>query len=198
MRYQKSGTLRARTPLFVASHAAWHAGPLKSEMSRSLKHSTLSFGFALAFWLLLVGTLDRQELIAGLLVATAVAVLSVGREPVLSGFRFGLQMPVSVAGYLAVLIIALVRANLDMARRVVSPSLPIRPALVRVPTSLRSDLGRLVLANSITLTPGTLTVDIDGDELLVHWIDCPPGTDIAAATRTIAGDFERHLKGFLE
>ena len=52
--------------------------------------------------------------------------------------------------------------------------------MVRITTSLRSDLGRLVLANSITLTPGTLSVDIDGETLLVHWIDCPPGTDIGA------------------
>ena len=55
-----------------------------------------------------------------------------------------------------------------------------------------------MLANSITLTPGTLTVDVEGDALLVHWIDCPPGTDIATATQTIASGFERHLRGFLQ
>ena len=94
--------------------------------------------------------------------------------------------------------IALVRANLDMARRVLTPALPLRPAMVQIRTSLRSDLGRLVLANSITLTPGTLSVDVDGDALVVHWVDCPPDTDMAAATQQIAGAFERHLRGFLE
>jgi multicomponent Na+:H+ antiporter subunit E len=93
---------------------------------------------------------------------------------------------------------ALVVANFDVARRVVSPSLPIRPAVVEVRTGLRSALGRMLLANSITLTPGTLTIDVEGDRLLVHWIDCPPGTDLAQATNAIAAGFERHIKGFLK
>lgn len=166
-------------------------------MSQQLQHITLTFLFSLVFWLLLVGTLDRQELIAGLLVAAAAAALAVGRTPILSGFRVTPWAPVAFLRYLASLLVALVRANLDMARRVLTPALPIRPAMVRINTSLRSDLGRLVLANSITLTPGTLAVDIEDDVLVVHWIDCPPDSDVAAATRTIAGNFERHLRGFL-
>ncbi len=71
-------------------------------------------------------------------------------------------------------------------------------SLVRVQTGLHSSLGRLLLANSITLTPGTLVVDVNDDRLFVHWIDCPPGTDLAEATRVIASDFERDLKGFLK
>jgi multicomponent Na+:H+ antiporter subunit E len=93
--------------------------------------------------------------------------------------------------------VALTVANFDVARRVLAPSLPIRPAVVEVHTELRSALGRMLLANSITLTPGTLTIDVHGDRLLVHWIDCAPGTDLAAATAAIAAGFERHIKGFL-
>ncbi|MCG6965069.1 MAG: Na+/H+ antiporter subunit E [Chromatiaceae bacterium] len=167
-------------------------------MYQQLQQFTFSFVFAFVFWLLLVGSLDRQELVAGLLVAAAAGALTIGRRPVLAGFRLTPTAPLSLLGYLGSLLVALLRANIDMARRVLSPSLPIRPALVQVKTSLRSDLGRLVLANSITLTPGTLSVDVDDDTLLVHWIDCPPGTDMAAATQTIAGDFERHLRGFLQ
>jgi multicomponent Na+:H+ antiporter subunit E len=69
--------------------------------------------------------------------------------------------------------------------------------VVQVRTNLRSDLGKLLLANSITLTPGTLTVDVEGDLLLIHWIDCPAGIDMAEATRLIAADFEKHLRGFV-
>lgn len=167
-------------------------------MHRQLQHSVLTFLLALSFWLLLVGSLDRQELIAGVLVAAAVAVLAANRPPVFAGFRLTPMAPVAFVRYLIALIWALIRANLDMARRVLSPSLPIRPAIVHVKTSLRSDLGRLVLANSITLTPGTLTVDVEDDTLTIHWIDCPPGTDLQSATQTIAGDFERHLRGFLQ
>jgi multicomponent Na+:H+ antiporter subunit E len=167
-------------------------------MYQQLQQFTFSFLFAFVFWLLLVGSLDRQELVAGLLVATAVAALTLGRSPVLAGIRLSPLAPLSFVGYLGVLLVALLRANLDMARRVLSPSLPIRPAMVRISTSLRSDLGRLVLANSITLTPGTLSVDLLDDRLLVHWIDTTPGTDIESATRAIAESFERHITGFLK
>ncbi len=167
-------------------------------MYQQLQHTAFTFVFALLFWLLLVGSLDGQELVAGLLVAAAAAALTVGRTPLFAGIRLAPTAPLAFLAYLGVLLVALVRANLDMARRVLTPSLPIRPEVVRIATSLRSDLGRLVLANSITLTPGTLTVDVDGDTLLVHWIDCPPGTDLAASTQAIAGGFERHLRGFLQ
>ena len=189
-------------------------------LSRHLQQFALAFIFAFVFWLLLVGSIDRNEMVAGVLVAAASAVLTLGRAPILNGIRLTPTAPLSFLAYLGSLLVALLRANLDMARRVLSPALPIRPAMVRITTSLRSDLGRLVLANSITLTPGTLSVDIDvwgpawvdwreDDGAIgwaplgpdgygsVGWIDCPPGTDIAAATQTIAGDFERHLRGFL-
>jgi multicomponent Na+:H+ antiporter subunit E len=69
---------------------------------------------------------------------------------------------------------------------------------VEVRTGLESSLGRLLLANSITLTPGTLTVNVRDDRILVHWIDCPPGSDIESATRAIAESFERHMSGFVK
>jgi multicomponent Na+:H+ antiporter subunit E len=167
-------------------------------MYRQQQQFAFSFVFSFLFWLLLVGSLDPQELLAGLVVAGAVAMLTLGRPSVLAGIRLSPRAPVAFLSYLAALLIALVRANLDMARRVLTPSLPLRPALVRVNTSLRSELGRLVLANSITLTPGTLSIDIEDDTLIVHWVDCPPGSNVEATTREIAGDFERHLRGFLE
>lgn len=167
-------------------------------MPQQLQHVTFTFVFAFVFWLLLVGTLSQQELIAGLLVAAAVAAMNADRAPILAGLRVAPLAPLAFARYLATLLLALLRANLDLARRVLTPSLPIRPAMVRVSTSLRSDLGRLVLANSITLTPGTLSVDVDDDVVTVHWIDCPPGTDLESATAAIAADFERHLRGFLK
>ena len=89
------------------------------------------------------------------------------------------------------------RANLDLAARVLAPSLPINPALVEINTELKSPLGKLLLANTITLTPGTLTVDVVDNRLLVHWVYRPPGTDIQQATEKIAATFERHLSRFL-
>jgi multicomponent Na+:H+ antiporter subunit E len=85
-----------------------------------------------------------------------------------------------------------------MARRVLSPSLPIQPAVVEVETGLRSVLGKLLLTNAITLTPGTLSVDVQENRVTVHWVDCPPDMDMPARTRAIVSNFEHHLCGFLK
>jgi multicomponent Na+:H+ antiporter subunit E len=148
-------------------------------------------------WLLLTGTLDNQELLTGGLVSLLCAALALPHLSILDGLRLTPALPLQAIHYLAVFLKALLLSNLDMARRVMSPALPIRPAIVSVHTDLVSPLGRLVLANSITLTPGTLSVDVLDDRILVHWIDTGGHEDLEAATRAIAADFERILKGFL-
>lgn len=62
----------------------------------------------------------------------------------------------------------IVRSNLDVARRVLDPRLPISPTVVRLRTSQRSAAGRVIYANSITLTPGTVTIDVEGEYIEVH------------------------------
>lgn len=149
-------------------------------------------------WLLLSGRFNLPDMVLGLLVAGLVAWLSRPQLALLAGLKFSPLLPWYLARYLAVFIWALLKANFDMARRVLSPRLPINPALVSVRTRLQSPLGQLILANSITLTPGTLSVDVEGDLLYVHWIDATPGADLEHATATIAADFERHLQEFLQ
>lgn len=75
----------------------------------------------------------------------------------------------------------LTKANLDVAYRVITGRM--RPGIIRVKTGLRTDVGTLLMANSITLTPGTLTVDIDEDtnDLFVHMIHVPEGMEGRAA-----------------
>ena len=174
-------------------------------MSTNTREATTSerasgvFLFVLLFalWLLLAGSLDPAELIAGLLVALVVSLISRPHLAIFGGLRLTPGAIPAFFAYLGIFLLALLRANLDMARRILSPSLPLRPELVEVKTELQSPLGRLILANSITLTPGTLTVDVNDDILLIHWIDAPPDIDIEGATATIARQFERTLKGFV-
>ena len=61
-----------------------------------------------------------------------------------------------------------VKSNLDVARRILSPSLPISPNVFTLKASQRTDLGRVIFANSITLTPGTISIDLQGDTIEVH------------------------------
>ena len=95
--------------------------------------------------------------------------------------------------YLGVFLWELLLANMNVARIVFSPKIDIHPGIVKVHTRLKSRTGRLVLANSITLTPGTLVVDIVDDTLFVHWIDVTT-QDSEKATREIAAKFERYIE----
>ena len=94
--------------------------------------------------------------------------------------------------YLIVFLTELIKSNFDVAWRVVSPSLPINPGIVTVKTKLKSKMARMLLANSISLTPGTLTVDIIDDTLYIHWIDVK-SDDINIATKEIVTKFETYL-----
>ena len=96
--------------------------------------------------------------------------------------------------YIPVFLYKLVLANLDMAYRVLSPKLPINPKIVKVPTDLKSDFLKLVLANSITLTPGTLSLDVEDDGVLVHWVNAQ-GDSPEDYRDAISQDFENILGG---
>ena len=92
----------------------------------------------------------------------------------------------------------IVRANFDVAYRVLHPAMPIHPGVVRVTTRLTTASALTMLANAITLTPGTHTVDVTADGVLyVHWINVTT-TDRAEATRIIVGRFENVLQKVFE
>ena len=73
--------------------------------------------------------------------------------------------------YLLTLLAEILKANLQVIRLVLSPTIEVEPCLVRFRTDLRSEAARVALANSITLTPGTITVSLEGNCLLVHALD---------------------------
>jgi multicomponent Na+:H+ antiporter subunit E len=99
--------------------------------------------------------------------------------------------------YLAVFIWECIKANLDVAYRVLHPAMPIRPGIVRVKTTLKSDISKMLLANSITMTPGTISVDIIGEYLYVHWIYVR-SEDPEVYTAMITGAFEKYIKKIIE
>ncbi|MGB5538590.1 MAG: Na+/H+ antiporter subunit E [Gammaproteobacteria bacterium] len=160
-------------------------------------HMVLVFLLGWLAWLLLAGTLAVEEIVAGALVSLLVTLLSGQHLAVYAGVRFTPGAILHLFAFLAVFLRALLYANIDMARRVLSPALPIRPAVVEVETQLQSALGKLLLTNAITLTPGTLSIDVEGNRIKVHWVDCPPGLDLHGKTAAIVSGFERHLLGFL-
>ena len=129
----------------------------------NLHHHLFLFATMLLLWILLTGSVTPDELIAGFIVAAVVSLISAPYISIFEGIRYTPRALVSVFTYLGYFFIALIRANFDMARRVLSPSLPISPGLLEVETQLESKLGQMLLANSITLTPGTLAVELRQD-----------------------------------
>jgi multicomponent Na+:H+ antiporter subunit E len=70
--------------------------------------------------------------------------------------------------YLPWLLWEIVKANIHVARRILDPRLPISPRIIKVKAGQRHDIARVIYANSITLTPGTVSIDMEGDEITVH------------------------------
>jgi multicomponent Na+:H+ antiporter subunit E len=99
--------------------------------------------------------------------------------------------------FLIVFIWECIKANIDVAYRVLHPAMPIRPGIVKVKTTLKSDLAKMLLANSITMTPGTISVDIIDDNLYIHWIYIS-SEDPEVYTGIITGAFEKYIKRIIE
>ncbi len=99
--------------------------------------------------------------------------------------------------YLFYFVWACIKANFDVAYRVLHPAMPIRPGIVKVKTTLKSDFARTLLANSITMTPGTITVDIIDDYMFIHWIFIR-SEDPEVYTKMITGTFEKFIKKIVE
>lgn len=137
-----------------------------------------------------------QELIIGVIVV-GFAVLLFGKNGNISGKYFEAKRYLWGLTYLPILFYYMIIANFDVLYRVLHPDVPINPGIVKVKTGLKNRIARAVLCNSITLTPGTLSVDIVEDKIYVHWINI---TDkkIADATSKIVGRFENILKKVFE
>jgi multicomponent Na+:H+ antiporter subunit E len=99
--------------------------------------------------------------------------------------------------YFFVFLWACLKANLDVAYRVLHPAMPIKPGIVKVKTTLKSEFARTILANSITMTPGTISVDLVDDFLYIHWIYVHAEEEEIYSS-LILGQFEKYIKKILE
>lgn len=155
------------------------------------------FIIGISVWLLLTWKLEAASVLIGVLISAAASLLF---GELLTVYPWKALKPSRYFWflyYVPLFLWEMVKANLDVAYRVMHPRLPINPGLVKIKTNLKSEVSKTVLANSITLTPGTMTVDMVGDELYVHWIDVRE-MDVEKATEAIAGRFERIIARVFE
>ncbi|MBO0613331.1 Na+/H+ antiporter subunit E [Thiothrix fructosivorans] len=161
--------------------------------SSKWRDTVILFATLTLFWLMLSGKLDTDVLIVGAVASLIIALLYRDGLSFFTEFRFTPQAIVAGFRYYGYFLQELFKSNLKMAAIVLSPSLPITPGIVKVRTRLKSRMGRLMLANSITLTPGTLTVEMAGEWLYIHCVTLG-ATDIEAATAEIVSGFESYLE----
>ncbi len=152
-------------------------------------------------WPFVDGKIDLQVMTAGVIAAFIVAVLF---HEILPKEHLVFISPVRIFWtlvYLPVFFYYVIKANFDVVYRALHPKMPIKPGIVKIKTNLKTESGITALANSITLTPGTLTVDLtrQGEDnfLYIHWINVK-SSDVEQATRLIARRFEWFLKRIFE
>lgn len=144
------------------------------------------------FWLLLTSKFSVENLVVGAAVSLIVSLLF-AKYFFKNGGKF--MQPVRYFWFLVFLLIIIwecIKANFDVAYRVLHPAMPIKPGIVKIKLNLKSDFARIMLANSITMTPGTISVDIVGDELFVHWIYVS-SEDPEKYRQKIVGRFEKYI-----
>lgn len=151
------------------------------------------FATLFLFWIMLQGSLSFDVVFMGILVSLVIVWLYPSGLSFFTEFKTTPQAFRAGFRYYGYFFKELIFSNFRLAAVVLSPSLPINPGIVKVRTKLKSKMGRLMLANSITLTPGTLTVDLEGEWLYVHWV-LMESEDIEIATQKIVSGFESYLE----
>ncbi len=168
-------------------------GSIETRIKHPLRDRAVLFVTLLLFWLMLNGTLAVDSLLIGILVSFIITLLFCSGLSFFTEFRATPQAFAAGIFYYIYFFKQLVKSNFKLAAIVLSPSLPINPGIVKVRTKLKSRMGRLMLANSITLTPGTLTMEMDGEWIYVHCVTVE-STDIEQATAQIVAGFESYLE----
>ncbi len=147
----------------------------------------ISLGLVLfSLWLLLSGFFTI--LLLGLGVGSVAAVVWIAlRMDVIDHEGHPIHLTVRAFFFWPWLLKEIIKANVDIARVIVSRKMPINPAVIQVKATQETELGQVVYANSITLTPGTVTIDIDKDIISVHALT------ISAAEGLMSGEMDRRV-----
>jgi len=165
----------------------------KYRPGEKIKSFLYLFVLAALIWLALTSSFNLQEVITGISISFILSLLLSSRYlelklPPVSFKRIAFSII-----YIIILFKEIIVANFDVAYRVVHPKMPIKPGIVIIKTELKSNIAKMILANSITLTPGTFTLDINDDTLLIHWINVRT-ENIDEATKAIGERFEKYLR----
>ncbi len=163
-------------------------------METAKKLSKFLFTWIIVFliWLGFTSSFEIAEVITGVIVSFIIAIYNFKFFTEIGLRTFSPKRIIFIIQYIFVFLWALIKANLNVARIVLTPSLPINTGIVEFETKLKSDFAKMVLANSITLTPGTFTIDFVEDKFYIHWLEVKT-TSPEEVYKEIAEPFEKIL-----
>lgn len=161
-------------------------------MSRLLPHPLLS-SILLVIWLLLVQSLSLGHLLLGALLGWGVPLYTTRFWPE----QVRVRRPLLLLRFIAVLLYDIIVANITVARLILGPSERMQPAFLVLPLALRSEVAISLLANTISLTPGTVSAYLSADRrcLIIHSLHTTAPDELLA---TIRQRYEKPLKEALE
>jgi len=144
-------------------------------------------------WIAISSSFAVESLATGVLLSAALAYFFSRRLKIWGTIRISPLRLLHFVLYTGVFLRDLVHANINMMRYVYAPRIRVEPGVIRVKTSLKSPVGRLALVNSVSLTPGSLVIDIEDDGLIVHCLDLTDA-DPAEVANAMVGPLEKHLE----
>lgn len=130
-------------------------------------HALSMIASLMLFWLMISGDFGVLNLVLGLVSSLLVVAISM-RMDVVDGESQPIHLTPRLPMYWGWLIVQVLKSNLEVIYRIWAPANAISPNLVRLRMSQQTALGRVIYANSITLTPGTVALNVEGNEILVH------------------------------
>jgi multicomponent Na+:H+ antiporter subunit E len=144
---------------------------------KAFKNQILLFALLLAFWLVIVPSIDLIQVVVGSIVAFAVTIYSFDTVTSVKTFNFNLLYIFKFIRFSLVLLVEIVKSNIEVAKIILAPKLKIKPKFIRIDNPLKSDLNRVIYGNAITLTPGTITVELEENYIIVHALNSSGKTD---------------------
>lgn len=152
----------------------------------------LTTAFLYAVWLVFTASIEPYSLIFGAVGSIGIGLLThtVFIAYHQANLRYIVPNPLHLLLYLFIIIFFLYQSSVSMLVAVFTGK--VSPRIVHFRTRLKSDIARMILANSITLTPGTITLDLNDDHLTVHWFFCDT-SHAKAAGEKVKGRMERFI-----
>jgi multicomponent Na+:H+ antiporter subunit E len=132
------------------------------------KNQILLFVLLLAFWLIIIPSISLVQIVVGSIVAFAITIYSFDATTSSKPFNINLLYIFKFIRFSLVLLVEIVKSNIEVAKIILSPKLKIKPKFIKINNPLKSDFNRVLYGNAITLTPGTITVELEKDYIIIH------------------------------